>query len=42
MYMDYKKQEEVAGKLGVTQSYISRLVKKGETYKGYKIEKMYV
>ena len=42
MYMDYKKQEEVAGKLGVTQSYISKLVKKGETYKGYKIEKMYV
>ena len=42
MYMDYNKQEEVAGKLGVTQSYISKLVKKGETYKGYKIEKMYV
>jgi hypothetical protein len=38
MYMHFDKQQQVADKLGVTQSYISRLVKKGDEYNGYKIE----
>ena len=38
MYMHFDKQQQVADKLGVTQSYISRLIKKGEEYNGYKIE----
>jgi hypothetical protein len=42
MYMDYKKQEQVADKLGVTQSYVSRLIGKQKEYKGYKIEVLYV
>ena len=42
MYMHFNKQQQVADKLGVTQSWISRLIKRGEEYNGYKIEVLYV
>lgn len=42
VYVDAKKQREVAEMFGFTQTYVSKLIKKGKCYVGYKIEVLYV
>lgn len=41
MIMDFKKQQEVAEHLGITQSYVSRIMNGTRKFEGYKIEIIY-
>ena len=41
MIMDFKKQQEVAKHLGITQSHVSRIMNGTRKFEGYKIEKIY-
>ena len=42
VYVDVKKQKDVADMFGFTRAYINKLIKKGKSYLGYKIEVLYV
>jgi predicted XRE-type DNA-binding protein len=41
MIMEFKKQQEVAEHLGITQSYVSRIMNGTRKFEGYKIETIY-
>lgn len=41
-FEDYQTQDEVADVFNKSQSYVSRLISKNETYNGFKIEKVWI